>query len=108
MYFRHTTCLLEILRRPRDVVLTVVSRLRTGWKIFRKKSSVKVTGTVVQSGREEKRLENEALFVASLVSKIVEDAFPGRQVAVRARLKGNPQAAVRLLRHQFPRPGNGD
>jgi len=108
MYFRHTTYLLEILRRPRDVVLTVVSRLRTGWKIFRKGSSVKATGSEEPSSGIDKKLEEEALFVASLLSKMVDESFPGRQVAVQARVEGNPQAAVRFLKHQLLESGKGD
>ena len=108
MYFRHTTYLLEILRRPRDVVLTVVSRLRTGWKIFRKGSSVKATGSEVPSSGIDIKLEDEALFVASLLSKIVDESFPGRQVAVRARVEGSPQAAARFFKHQLLESGKGD
>lgn len=108
MYFRQTACLVEILRRPRDVVLTVFSRLRARWKIFRSGTGVTVADVVKQSPEIKKRLENEGLFVASLVSRIVEDSFPGKQVAVQARLKGDPQAALNFLKQQFLKPGNGD
>jgi len=101
MYFRQTACLVEILRRPRDVVLTVVSRLRARWKIFRTGTGVTVTSAVKQMPKIEEGLENEALFVASLVSGIVEDSFPGKQVVVKARLKGDPQAALKFLRRRF-------
>lgn len=108
MYLRHTTCLLTILRRPRDVVLTVVSRVRARWRAFRIGARATVTARVKQSSGLEPGLEREALFVASLVSKIVDDAFPGRQVAVHANVKGSPQTAERFLKQQFSKPGSGE
>lgn len=71
-------------------------------------AGVSVTGTEQQSAKIETRLETEALFVASLVSKVVDDAFPGRQVAVRARVSGNSQPAENFLKQQFSKPGNGE
>jgi hypothetical protein len=106
MFFRQTHCLVEILRRPRDVVITIISRLRAGWKTLRSGTGVTITGGVKETGEVEKRLERDALYAASLVSRIVEDTFPGRKVAVQARLKGNPQPALNFLKQQFLKPGN--
>jgi len=69
---------------------------------------VSVNGTMEQSSKIDQKLEREALFVASLVSKIVEDSFPGRQVTVQARVKGNPQNAVSFLKQHIQESGKGD
>lgn len=105
MYFRQTSCLVDILRRPRDVVLTVISCLRASWKNYWMRGGVTVTNTAGQSSGIEKKLESEVLYVSSVVSKILEDSFPGRQVSVQARLEGSPQAAFSFLEKQILKTG---
>jgi hypothetical protein len=67
-----------------------------------------VSVTAEQPSIIDKRLERESLFVTSLVSKMVDDAFPGRQVAVQARVKGNQQTAVGVLKYHFLESGKSD
>lgn len=101
MFFRQAHGFIKILRQPRDVVVTVISRLRARWRTFRPTARVTITGGANLSGATGKKLESEALFATSLVTKIIEDSFPGRKVGVCARLKGNPQPASDLLEQHF-------
>ena len=108
MFFRQTHCLVKILRRQCDVVVTIVSRLRARWKTSQSEIVVMTTSTEKRLDELEKRLESEVRFVTSLVSGIVENALPGRKVTIRARLKGDRQPALRFLNGQLAEPGKGD
>ena len=97
MYSQQVTSFVKLLRRPRDVVITIVSRLRARWMSFRSGNRVAPEGKLVQFDDLEKRLESEVRFVTSVVSGIVENTLPGRDVSIRARLKGDRQLALRFL-----------
>ena len=105
---QQVTSVVKILRRPRDVVITIVSRLRARWRSFRSGTRVVPEGTSVQFDDLEKRLQNEVRFVTSVVSGIVENTLPGRDVTIRARLKGDLQPALRFLNGHLAESAKGD
>ena len=108
MSFQQVTSFVKVLRRPRDVVITIVSRLRARWRSFRSGTRLAPEGTLVQFDDLEKRLESEVRFVTSVVSGIVENTFPGRDVSIRARLTGDRQPALRFLNGHLAESAKGD
>lgn len=98
MYLRRAQYLIGILRRPRNVIVTIMSWLRARWEIHQSDPEIAISITVEGSDDSREKLEREMLSVAPLVSTIFEESMPRGRVTVQVQLEGDRKPAAEFLR----------